>query len=310
MGLLGELKTAIYRRPRAELRKLFASGPRAYLWEERWKSEMEEAAKKLPRLPDSEQRTVRDIHFLCGREHWYQAVFCAWSYQRHSRFRIRPVVIDDGTMDAETEDAFRAVFPETVLWPHTVCDAKCEAGLPVSKYPNVHSWRKRQILFRKLTDVFGADEEWRLLFDADMLFFAAPTEIDNALARRADIIVQKDCWESYGYSRALTESLTGHSLPEAINIGMLLYNGRMTDWDKVEHWLGVLEAKEGRPYNVTQCVFAMLLAGRDVSFLDKEKYKVLAASPPKFIEDRIAEHYVADSKPWYLRRAWRLASER
>jgi len=268
---------------------------------------MEEAASRLPPLAPSEQRDVRDIHFLCGREHWYQAAFCAWSYQRHSCFRIRKVVIDDGTMDAETEGLFRAVFPEVVVRSKAACDAKFEDDLPASKYPNVHAWRKRQILFRKLTDVFGTDDEWRLLFDADMLFFAPPVEIDNALERLANIIVQRDCWESYGYSRALTESLTGQKLPEAINIGMLLYNGRLTDWDRVEQWLGVLEAQEGRPYNVTQCMFAMLLAGKSVNVLDRDCYCVLPAAPRGLAAGRVAEHYVADSKPWYYSKAWRLA---
>jgi len=308
MSLLGELKTAFYRRPKDELRRLCAWGPRGYFLEEKWKAEMEEAASRLPPLASSEQRDVRDIHFLCGREHWYQAAFCAWSYQRHSRYRIHPVVIDDGTMDTETEDAFRAVFPEVVVRSKAVCDAKFEDGLPASKYPNVHAWRRRQILFRKLTDVFGTDDEWRLLFDADMLFFAAPVEIDSALERRSGIMVQRDCWESYGYSRVLTESLTDRPLPEAINIGMLLYNGQLTDWDRVEHWLGVLENKEGRPYNVTQCTFAMLLAGRAIEVLDKEKYKVLARSPGWMVVGRVAEHYVADSKPWYFSHAWRLAA--
>jgi len=308
MSLLGEIKTALYRRPKDELRRLLAWGPRSYFFEKKWKAEMEAAAQNLPPLPTSEHRAMRDIHFLCGREHWYQAAFCAWSYQRHSCFRIRPVVIDDGTLDAETEGLFRAVFPEVIVRSKGVCDAKFEDGLPASKYPNVHATRRRQILFRKLTDVFGTDDEWRLLFDADMLFFATPLEIDNALERRSDIIVQRDCWESYGYSRALTESLTGQGLPEAINIGMLLYNGRLTDWDRVEHWLGVLEAKEGRPYNVTQCMFAMLVAGRTIEVLDKEKYKVLARSPGRMVVGRVAEHYVADSKPWYFNRAWRLAA--
>jgi hypothetical protein len=308
MNPLGELKTALYRRPKDELRRLFAWGPRGYFFEKKWKAEMEEAARRLPPLPASEQREVRDIHFLCGREHWYQAAFCAWTYQRHSRYRIRPVVIDDGTMDAETEAAFCAVFPETVVRAKVTCDEKFKDSLPESQYPKVHAWRQRQILFRKLTDVFGFDNEWRLLFDADMLFFAPPVEIDNTLERRSEIMVQRDCWESYGYSRALTESLTGHTLPEAINIGMLLYNGRLTDWDRVEHWLGVLEDKEGRPYNVTQCMFAMLLAGRTIEVLDKEKYKVLARSPGRMVGGRIAEHYVADSKPWYYGYAWRLAS--
>lgn len=307
MSFLGELKTTFYRRPKDELRRLFAWGPQGYFLEQKWKAEMEEAAKRLPPSPVSERREVRDIHFLCGREHWYQAAFCAWSYQRHSRYRIRPIVIDDGTMDAEAEGWFRGVVPDLTIRRKTECDAKFEADLPASKYPNVSAWRARQILFRKLTDVFGADDEWRLLFDADMLFFAPPVEIDNALERRDGIIVQRDCWESYGYSRALTESLTGQALPEAINIGMLLYNGRLTNWDRVEYWLGVLEAKEGRPYNVTQATFAMLLAGQPVDVLERERYKVLASSPCRLGTGRIAEHYVADSKPWYFSHAWKMA---
>lgn len=50
MNLLGSIKTSLYRRPKDELRRLFAWGPRGYFFEKKWKAEMEEAAKRLPPL--------------------------------------------------------------------------------------------------------------------------------------------------------------------------------------------------------------------------------------------------------------------
>ncbi len=307
MKFLGKLKTELYRRPKDEFRKLFAWGPRGYFNEVKWKSEMEEAAKRLPRLPAAEKRDVREIHFLCGRKHWYQAAFCAWTYQRHSRFRIRPVLIDDGTIDAETVALLQSVFPDARVKYKESCDKVFDQTFPPARYPNLHALRSRQKLFMKLTDVFGIDDEWRLLFDADMLFFAMPEEIDNVLQNPAGVLVQRDCWEAYGHSRKLAERLAGNTLPQAINIGMLLFNGRLTDWDLVEQWLGVLEDREGRPYNITQCIAAMILAGGEVRFLDRYKYCVLPKCPRRLETGRVAEHYVADSKPWYFGTAWHLA---
>ena len=230
---LGFLKTAFYRRPKAELQRMVRWGPRAYCQTPKWEKKMEEAAKRL-NPPDIENKgAALKVWFLSGKKHWYQTAFCAWTLQRHTRFRITPVIVDDGSFDGEARANLSKIFPNFELWEKGECDLTFAQMFPAKDFQNLHSWRDRQILFRKLTDVYGRTEDWRLLFDSDMLFFSEPTELEHFLGEGQEIFCQKDCWESYGYPRPLMDSLAGAKLPEAINIGILNFTGKIIDWDKM-----------------------------------------------------------------------------
>jgi hypothetical protein len=270
---------------------------------------MERAAEELrPRKAD-EGKPARQVWFLSGRAHWYQTVFCAWTFQRWSRFRVVPVILDDGSFDEEVQAKFARIFPDYLLYRRDDCNRKFAQEFPAMRYPMIHAVRKRQVLFRKLTKVFGRADEWRFLMDSDMLFFSEPREIDDLLEQGREIFVQRDCWESYGYSRALLERLAGRPLPEAVNIGIVQYNGARTDWDQVERWLTEMVTAEGMAYNVTQGTFATVLASQSIRFLDREQYRVIPRNPAAGEALPICGHYVADSKPWYFGQGWKKALE-
>lgn len=284
-------------------------GPWAYWRTPYWAKEMEKAAERLPACDTKGKNPELKVWFLSGKEHWYQTAVCAWTLQRWSAYKIIPVIVDDGSLSREIHESLMQQFPKLKAWSKQECDQKFAEMFPRKKYPKLSGWRERQVLFRKLTDVFGRGEEWRLLFDSDVLFYSQPAEMDALLHAKETIFCQKDCWESYGYPRPLMESLAGAKLPEAINIGILYFNGKFIDWDKVEHWVGELERRHGRAYNITQGTFAMILAGRDVKLLDQEDYKVYPRNPAKAEKPPVCGHYVADSKPWYFGKGWKKALE-
>ena len=310
---LSRAKTLIYRKPKNELQRIHRWGPRAYFRIEAWKRDMEEAAKGLPILAaqgaDGKEQSV-EIWFLTGKRFWYQTAFCAWTLQRHSKHQIRPIILDDGTLNEDDIAHLRRLFPNLKVDSKESCDAKFHDRFPVNCYPNIRFWRNKQLLFRKLTDIHGNSDERRLFLDSDMLFFREPKELDDWIeADQGCNLVQKDCWESYGYSRELTERLCGQSLPEAVNIGIFSLHGSSVDWDQVEVWMGEMIKVEGYRYNITQCTTAMIMADLPLRILKAEDYKVWPKQPPTPRSPSVLEHYVADSKPGYFEDSWKLALE-
>lgn len=304
---ISHFKTFFWRRPKEEFQRMFRWGPKGYFLCDSWMKEMEAAAFTLPQLPASSSQIPKPLWFMTGEKHWYQTAFCAWSFARHSRHSIKPVLIDDGTLGETSLSGLRRLFPDLIVDSRSECDERVERLLPIARFPKTHWIRSKQKLFRKLTDIHAGASDWRLFFDSDMLFFKEPEEIDRYLDNPSGHLAQRDCWESYGFSRGLTEKLCGHRLPEALNIGIFSMNGSLIDWEQVEHWIGEMFGKEGSRYNVTQCTSAMLMAGRDLHVLDSEDYKVFPANPTRPHRPRVLEHYVQESKPWYFGEAWKLA---
>ncbi len=305
---LGRAKTILYRKPKDELRRLIRWGPRGYFRCDAWAREMERAARVLPILkPEAmDSRKVVRVWFLTGRKFWYQTAFCAWTFAKHSRHAILPLILDDGTLDEECIDGLRRLFPDMQVHRAQACDDLFRMQFPLARYQNINGWRTRQILFRKLTDIHAGSNEFRVFFDSDMLFHSRPYELDDYFDKPEGCLFQTDCWESYGYSRGLVENLCGHPLPIAANIGIFSLHGQWIDWDQVESWLGEMQACEGTQYNVTQCLCAMLMAGNPQFRLDKEQYKVWPKCPTNGEDGRKLGHYVSDSKPWYFGQAWKL----
>ena len=307
---ISNAKTACYRSPKDELSRLIRWGPTAYFRIDAWKRQMEEAAKKLPRVENgnSEKTETLKVWFLTGRRCWYQTAFCAWTLATHSSHKIQPIILDDGTLKEDNETHLRRIFPHLSVQRKETCDRRFQTQFPLARYPNLHFWRTKQLLFRKLTDIHPDSEERRLFLDSDMLFFRRPDELDSWITSNDGFnIVQRDCWESYGYSRALTENLCGHRLPEAVNIGIFSIHGPSIDWDQVEFWIGEMTKNEGTRYNITQCTCAMLLAGLPLRILDSEKYNVLPSCISNSAKIPVLSHYVSDSKPLYFGQAWKLA---
>ncbi len=306
---LSTIKTTFYRQPRNELQRLIRWGPRAYIRCDAWAHEMEEYAWNQLEVADRglpKKRIRPKIYFMTGKGHWYQTAFCLATFLRHSQLQPIPVVLDDGSLTQEIITRLVELFPEIEFLRKDECDQIFIESFPVEAFPNLHRWRQRQLLFRKLTDIHAESGEMRTFFDSDMLFFATPTEIDNNLLNPAGCIFQTDCWESYGYSRALTERLCGHTIPGSINIGIFSLDGAKIDWERVESWVGEMEAKEGRRYNITQCTCAMLIAGQAHVRLPSDRYPVLPTSDQVDFSLPL-HHYVSDAKPLYFRSAWRAA---
>lgn len=309
---LSSTKSYLVRKPQDEMRRILRWGPRAYFRMDAWKQEMEREASRLPPInalhtdfPGKLQPEL-PVWFMSGNAFWYQTMFCAWSLALHSGTQIALNILDDGTLQQWQIAKLESKFPFVTIYSASTCAEQREHLLPRSRYPWVHAVLERQILFRKLTDIFCGSSQWRLFLDSDMLFFRRPYALHHECIKAEKALVQEDCWESYGYTRELCEELTeGSQLPKAINIGVLGMRADLVDWGKIESWIPVLIEREGWKYNITQCITAMILSSQPIAFLPSAEYRVYPKKPTNSRAIRVMEHYVSDSKPFYFSTAWK-----
>ena len=84
--------------------------------------------------------------------------------------------------------------------------------------------------------------------------------------------------------------------------------GRDLDWDEIENWIRVLTETEGLKYNLCQALAALLFARAPHRILDASAYRLLPDRAEALVPTAVMHHYVAESKQWYRRHAWRLVA--
>ena len=144
------------------------------------------------------------------------------------------------------------------------------------------------------------------MIDSDLLFFRRPGVLLQWFAHPDRPLHALDCQESYGYSRALLERLAGAPLPSLVNVGLCGLRSDALDWAELESWCAELIAREKTNYYLEQALVAMLMA--------RHPERVVAPAADYITKPTEAEvrapkavmhHYVAESKRWYFRHAWR-----
>ena len=307
-AFLGSIKTALYRRPKDELMRLRRWGPRAYLRCGAWAAEMELAATQLPPLPAGSPDAGRalEVWYLTGDRFWYQTAFCAWSLAFHCQRKLVLHMVDDGTLTIEQEQQLRRLFPHGMTrWKQDVA-SELDRHLPVARFPVLRQRWGDYINIRKLTDIHLGSIGTKLVLDSDMLFFSRPDELLTWWENPTQPCLMTDCEESYGFSRQLMEELAGAPIPPLLNVGICGLASEWIDWEELEHWCRTLVEREGTSYYLEQALVAMLAARRQPVVMPASDYITFPTRQQALAGDGVLQHYVADSKPWYLGEAWKL----
>jgi hypothetical protein len=268
---------------------------------------MEAAARSLPPVLQKIGSPPLEIHFLSGSKFWYQTCFCVWSMQRTSPVALRPVLYNDGTLSEEQAASIRVLFPQISLTPYEEIEARLDQFLPRGRYGSL---RERRLVYphlRKLTDIHAGTCGWKLVLDSDMLFFREPTFLLNWL-RAPDLPCHMlDVASCYGYPPELLEELAGTPLPQRLNVGVCGMQSDAIDWDRLEFWCRNLILRAGSHYLLEQALTAMMLAGVACRVAPEKDYVALPSRAEAQRPGAVLHHYVAESKAWYFRYAWRQA---
>ena len=304
---LSGAKSLLVRKPIHELQRLQRWGPRAYFRLEVWKKQMEVAAYLLPPFyPDQTPQQAVEIWFLTGKRFWYQPAFCAWSLARRSGRPLIMNLADDGTLTPELERELRRLFPDGSTHWRQECQAQFEQLLPAARYPTLHLRWHDYINLHKLTAPHLVGSGTKLVLDSDMLFFRRPDALLDWWDQRQNPCLMVDCEESYGYSRPLLERLAGVPLLPSLNVGICGLDSDVIDWDEVEFWCRSLVEAEGTSYYLEQALFAMLASRHHPTVLEKTDYITCPSSNQAEAGGGVLQHYVADSKPSYFAKSWKL----
>ena len=143
------------------------------------------------------------------------------------------------------------------------------------------------------------------MLDSDLLFFRRPEFLLDWLAAPDRPLHAVDCEESYGYSRALMEQLSGAPIPRLVNVGLCGLRSEAIDWDELEAWTAGLQARERTNYYLEQALVAMLAARQPCAVAPAKDYVTLPGRAEVLAPRAVMHHYVANAKRWYFRHGWR-----
>lgn len=305
-SLPGRLLLALYHNPVARLRAMRRQGRAAYFAERLGEAAMRRAAPRLPvenRPPADPSGTP--VVFLTGARYWHETLFCARSL--FLRLPAPPPlrIVSDGSLDAARTALFRRLLPHAEIVPTEEVERRLAAAFPAERFPLIRFYREQKPIIRKLTDIFALSPGPQLLLDSDMLFHARPDALLDWLASPRGLLAMRDIKDAYGYSPALLRRLAGAPIPSEVNIGVFGLAGRDLDWDVIESWIRTLTETEGLKYNLCQGLSALLFARAPHTILDARDYLLLPGREETLRPTAVMHHYVAESKEWYRRHAWR-----
>jgi hypothetical protein len=269
--------------------------------------EMEAAAARLEPPAAGDPRPLA-VHLLTGRRFWFQTAFCLHSLATRSGRALRPVIYDDGSLEAGQAAALRRLFPAASIRSAAESVAGLDAFLPRGRFPVLRERWDNYPNIRKLVDPHLNSSGWKLVMDSDLLFFRAPDLLASWCDAPSAPLHAVDVASSYGYPRELMDSLAGAPVADLVNVGLCGLESGALDWPRIEGWCRALQERGGRSYYLEQALVAMLVAGRPCTVAPAADYVTLPR-PPEAVECRaVMHHYVAESKRWYFQLNWRRAA--
>ena len=209
-----------------------------------------------------------------------------------------------GPLSARTADRLRAHFPDSRLVTADVADQTVNARLDALGFPNLRSARSQAFMLRKLVDpVLLGHSRYMLLLDTDVLFFAQPTELLDAVAGNSSVgVFNRDQKSWYTITPQLARERLGIELPERLNAGLGLVPRALLNLTRAEHWLAAAPELLSETWLTEQTIQALYAGLNGVRFLP-ETY-VLSTEPGLATADGrglVAKHYASHPRPLLFR---------
>lgn len=245
------------------------------------------------------------VHFLTGKNYWYQTIFCAYSLYKNTSLPIHFVFHDDGSFDD--------IFIAQILMQVKNCtvdtklqtDIRLNQSLPVDKFPYLRKFREHTPMFYKLTDCRIGYNGWNLYLDSDMIFLNRPLELEQWLLKPDSNLYMRDKYCSYQYSFELLKKILNEPIKGFINAGLLGINNNQINWKEVEEWAKQLIDNEGVNFFYEQTLYAMYITKYGGKCPDENLYFLLPSKKNILNSEGILHHYPTGNRQWYLRYGWR-----
>lgn len=302
---LGAIAYKLYYAPKAFVERILRQGAINMTTDYWSRLQMEAAADQLPPVQVIASSEFLDIYFLSGRKFWYQTCFCAYSMQQYTNLPLRPIIYDDGSLDQKYQHKIKRIFPHAKIIFLSEVEERLDKYLPENKFPYLRERRLNYPNLKKLTDIHIGSQGWKLVLDSDMLFFNTPDFLLEWLKSPQKPCHMVDVETSYGYSQVLMSSLAQAEIPERLNVGICGLKSEEIDWKKLEYWCQTMIEQEGTHYYQEQALVAMLMAAKDCMVTPDEDYIVMPKREEVIKPKAVLHHYVADSKSWFFRYAWK-----
>lgn len=257
------------------------------------------------REPPTGSAAPFSLHLLIGARYLAEACLVSHSLAWAAARPVAPHFYDDGTLTTADCALLQSKLPRARFFLKAEIESRLAAQLPPDRFPCLNRLRPAYPHIRKLTDIHLFPGDWKCVSDADVLFFARPTQLLELVAdRRACHMV--DIMPAYGVPQAAVEALAGRPVHPQINVGLCHLPTATLDWDFIEYCAATLLAAHGFSYYLEQALTAILLARLDAVPLGPE-YVVYPDRATARRADRAALHYVDDSRSYYYDFAWRQA---
>lgn len=302
---LGGLLYRLYHLPKSKLQKVYREGPLQVGRINHARRMMERSTHLLPPAHTVAGESPLEIYFLSGRRFWYQTSFCAHSFMQHAGVAVRPVIFDDGTLDGRYVESILRVLPGARIVSAGEINERLDTYLPSTKFPTLRARRLVYPHLRKLTDIHVGAEGWKLVLDSDMLFFRRADFLLDWLHAPTRPVYMLDVESAYGYSDALMRELAGAPIAERLNVGVCGLRSDAIDWERLENWCRIMLDREGSHYYQEQALTAMLMAGQTCAVAPEQDYIINPDRASVTGRRGVLHHYVAESKTWYFRYAWK-----
>ncbi|MES2692494.1 MAG: glycosyl transferase [Verrucomicrobiota bacterium] len=260
---------------------------------------LQASIRQLPPLSASPEAlgSAPEVNMLTGEKFLYLTVFSAYSLVRAAGRPFRICIVSDGTVSPASLDLLRQIFPGMIVYRAPAEEeARVEALFPLGRFPALRRARVESVFFRKLLDVHGGAQGWRLYLDSDTFFHRRPDVLLDCIAAGDRPCYMLDQWSNYGHPLEFLEKLSGRPMLRKANAGIVGLRSETIDWERMEHWLAQMRQAGGDFFYFEQGLTAMLLSAADSVLLPPEDY-IIGPHRAEVLQPRgVFHHYAGESK--------------
>lgn len=249
-----------------------------------------------------------EVHILLWERDHLEGMWAAKTFYSASGVDWPLYFHQGGRLSSRAIGRLRVHFPYAVLSLSATADRVVGEVLSRSGYTQLLAARERAFMLRKLIDpIVLGNAGHLLLMDTDVLFFATPTEILDAVeAKLGSALFNRDEASCYTITKKAARERLGVELPERVNAGLGLIPRAAISLSAAEHWLAAAPELLSETWLTEQTLQALYAGATGVGFLP-ETYRLSRGPGIKTSDGRpaIAKHYVSYPRPYFYQEGLR-----